>query len=61
MKRAVSVAVFVGGIASLWLWYTGDLQGPVLLILGALLTGGGLLGALSPSSVSVFNTSSGPD
>lgn len=61
VKRAISVGVFGGGAFLLWLLYTGDLQGPVLLILGALLSGMGFVGLLFPSKVGVINTSSKPD
>lgn len=61
LKRVISVGVFGGGIYLLWLLYSGDIQGPVLLFLGAVLTGMGGFGMLFPSKVRVFNTTSSPD
>jgi hypothetical protein len=61
VKRAISVAVLVGGIYLLWLLYTGDVRGPVMLFLGAVLSGLGVVGVLFPSKVRVLNTTSGPD
>lgn len=61
VKRVLSTAVFVGGVYVLWLLYIGDIQGPVMLLFGAILTGLGGAGMLFPSKVRVFEDRSGPD
>lgn len=60
VKRVISVGLFGGGVYLLWLLYTGDLQGPVMLFFGALLTGGGVVGILFPSKLK-FLEGSGDD
>lgn len=61
VKRAISIGVFGGGVVPRWLLDPGDRQGPVLLVLGALLAGMGVVGCLFPAKMSVLDTRSGPE
>ncbi|WP_436926070.1 hypothetical protein [Halosimplex amylolyticum] len=54
VKRVLSLGLFGAGVYLLWLLYTGDLQGPVMMFFGVLLTGGGFVGSLFPSKVKFF-------
>lgn len=57
VKRVISLGLFAGGVYMLWLLYTGELRGPILLFFAALLTGGGGVGMLFPSKVNVLGGS----
>jgi hypothetical protein len=57
LKRVVSIGLFGVGVYLLWLSYTGDLQGPVMLFFGALLAGGGGVGVIFPSKLKFFQGS----
>lgn len=51
VKRSLSAVLFAGGIYLLWLLYTGDLNGHVMMFFAALLTGGGVIGMLFPAKI----------
>lgn len=61
VKRVIFIGIFGGGAYLLWLLYTGDLQGPVMLFFGALLTCMGFFGMLFPSEVKVLSGRGGVD
>jgi|GEM_PF-3960467 len=54
VKRVISLVLFGAGVYLLWSVSAGDLEGPVMLFFGALLTGGGFVGVLFPSKLNFF-------